>query len=198
MQQTPLSLGEPSDALRAFIAGGAAELGVSRMTDEEGRTEIPLTTRVRVALSIARALAAAMGHDDVTEAHVLVGILREGENPAVAVLLHAGISLDALRGVLELLLEPRGRPRPREVARPLTEGERRLVERAEVECRQLHHQHLGTEHFLLAVLHEAASPVAQLLSRYALNYDALPAHMAAVIRYHPYPLASGTAAPPAN
>jgi len=168
------------------------------MTHEDVLGEAPFTARVRVALSIARALAAAMGHDDVTEVHVLVGILREGENPAVAVLLDAGVPLDALRHDLEQLLEPRGRPRPREVARPLTEGERRVVAMAEVECRQLHHQHLGTEHFLLAVLHEAATPVAQLLARYDLRYDALPAHMAAVIHYHPYPPVPCAGPPPAN
>ena len=82
------------------------------MTHEDVLGEAPFTARVRVALSIARALAAAMGHDDVTEVHVLVGILRKGENPAVAVLLDAGVPLDALRHDLEQLLEPRGRPRP--------------------------------------------------------------------------------------
>lgn len=168
------------------------------MTDEVARSDAPFTTRVRVALSIARALAAGMGHDEVTDAHVVLGIVREGENPAIAVLQHAGIALDVLRHDLEQALEPRGRARPREVARPLTEGERLLVERADVERRQLHHQHLGTEHLLLAVLHEAASPVAQLLARYNLRYDALPAHMAVVIHYHPYPRGPGAAAPPAN
>ncbi|MFP5353592.1 MAG: Clp protease N-terminal domain-containing protein, partial [Gemmatimonadota bacterium] len=99
---------------------------VSRMTDEVARSDAPFTTRVRVALSIARALAAGMGHDEVTDAHVVLGIVREGENPAVAVLQHAGIALDVLRHDLEQALEPRGRARPREVARPLTDGERLL------------------------------------------------------------------------
>lgn len=169
---------------------------MGRMTEEIARTEAPLTTRVRVALSIARAIAAAMGHDDVTAAHAVLGILREGENPAVAVLHHAGVPLDALRQDLEQALEPRGRPRPREVARPLTEGERVLMERAEVERRQRHHHHLGTEHILLAVLHDAASPVALALARHDLRYDSAPAHMAAVIHYHPYPSGVSAGPPP--
>jgi ATP-dependent Clp protease ATP-binding subunit ClpC len=156
-----------------------------RMTDDGMQDEAPFSSRTRVALSIARALAAAMGHDDVTDAHVMIGILREGENPAVAALQHAGVPLERLRQELEQALPPLGRPRPREVARPLTKGERRLVARGDVERRRLRHRPLGTEHLLLAAVHDEMGPVAQALARHGVRYDTVPDHLAAVLHYHP-------------
>lgn len=46
----------------------------------------PLSTRSRVALAIARALAAGHGYPDVLPALFALGLLREGENAAVAML----------------------------------------------------------------------------------------------------------------
>ena len=46
----------------------------------------PLTSRTYVALSIARGIAAGLGHDDLTATHIALGILREAENGAVAAL----------------------------------------------------------------------------------------------------------------
>jgi hypothetical protein len=82
-----------------------------------------------------------MRHDEVTDAHVVLGILRKGERP--------------------------------------------FVMRAEVERRRLRHRPIGTEHLLLAVLHDATLPVAQALARHGLRDDTAPDHLAAVLHYHP-------------
>lgn len=57
----------------------------------------PLTSRTRVALAIARGIAAARGDRDLTETHIAVGILREGSNPALSALWYAGMSENEMR-----------------------------------------------------------------------------------------------------
>ena len=85
---------------------------------------LPYTTRARVSLAIARAVAAGRGDPDVTPLHVAVGLLRERENPAVAALIDAGVDLRGLRADIEVALgRPTGIPQPEEVAVELTEGE---------------------------------------------------------------------------
>jgi len=157
------------------------------MTETSARGLAPLTTSTRLVLAIARALAAAYGHENLMATHALLGILREGENPAVAVLTQAGISLDALRQDLERTPQPHGRPSARAVVIPVTEGERELLARADIERRRRDDRPLGTEHLLLALLHDATTSVSQLLSQHGLTYETAPAHIAAVIHYHPHP-----------
>lgn len=116
----------------------------------------PLTSRTRVALAIARGIAAARGDRDLTETHIAVGILREGGNPALSALWYAGMSENEMRQLsshLEHSLgEPPGHITPREVAIELTAGEQELLQLSDIEADQLNDPFLGTEHILLAIL----------------------------------------------
>lgn len=175
-------------ALRAhYFPPLQLNIGVNRMADSSADAIAPLTTRTRVALAIARALAAGYGHENVTPDHMLLGLLREGENPAVAVLAHAGVSLTDLRNVLEHALAPRGPLVSRDLVVPLTDGERRLLARADYERRHRDDHPLGTEHVLLALLQDRESSVSQLLANHGLTYEAASAHIAAVVHYHAKP-----------
>ena len=89
------------------------------------------SSRLRVSLAIARGIAATRGDDDLTPLHVALGILREGENPAVAALMHAGVDVGAVRFDMERALDaPAGLPRPGEVCIGATEGEQSLIDAA--------------------------------------------------------------------
>ena len=157
--------------------------------------DFPLTTRTRVALSIARGLAAAMGHDDLTPAHIALGMLREGENPAVAAIHHGGVALHVIRRDLEACLEPRGRTRPREVALLLTPGEQRLLDQASSEGRIRNDEHVGTEHLLLAILRDASSPTAAAFARHGFRFETAVTHLEFVIHRHAGPFGPHTSSP---
>lgn len=147
-------------------------------------TPVPLSSRARVALAIARGVAASVGHRDLRPSHVAIGLLREAENPAVAALHAAGISLHALRRELEVALEPRGGTNPTEVAIPLTQGEEQLVMAALDEARQRQDEFLGPQHLLLALLRDSAEPVAQFFARYGMDYSSATTHLKAVLHQH--------------
>lgn len=144
---------------------------------------IPLTSHLRVALAMARGIAASMGHRDLEPIHVALGLLREGENAAVAVLHSAGVPLRSLRRELEGALE-RGHPSPTEVALPETPGERQLLSAALHEAREHHDEFLGPHHVLLALVRDPSAHVAQSLSRHGLTYETAKRHVKAVLQQH--------------
>ena len=145
----------------------------------------PITSRTYVAIAIARGIAAAHGHADLTGYHVALGFLREGENPAVSALHHAGVALPQLRRDLEASLPERGRPPLGDVLLPSTPGERSLLHAANVEANAFHPEYVGNEHLLLALLRDADSPVSRVFSRHGFTYDSAMTHLRAVFAGDP-------------
>lgn len=140
----------------------------------------PFTSRTYVSLSIARGIAAAMGHADVAATHIALGILREGENPAVGALQHGGVALRKLRHELEAELPPHGHPRFGEVVLPVTRGEHEIVELAIAEVAALDDRVLGNEHLLLAILRDPNTAIARTFSQHGFTYEAALTHLRVV------------------
>lgn len=143
-------------------------------------TARPFTARTYVSLAIARGIAAAHGHDDLTETHVALGFLREGENPAVSALHHAGVPLHTLRHDLESSLPEPAPPVAGELLLPPTPGERAIVQAADAEADAFHPEYVGNEHLLLALLRNADSPVSRVFSRHGFTYESAMTHLRAV------------------
>ncbi len=134
-------------------------------------TAVPLSSKARISLAIARGLAAARGDDNITPSHVALGLLREGENAAVATLVDAGVDLHALRKALEHTLGPEGRPRPGEVSIALTAGEELVRTRAAAESLRQRDPFLGPQHLLLALLQDTSTHVTRELARHGVTYE---------------------------
>jgi hypothetical protein len=63
-----------------------------------------------------------------------------------------------------------------------SEGARRVVVRAQEEARLLDHDHIGTEHLLLAMLHDEVDGVGQQVLRAAgITYDRVHAHVVEIV-----------------
>ena len=152
-----------------------------------------LSTEARISLAIARGVAASRGDDDVSPTHIALGILREEENPGVAILWRAGVALPVLRHELEAKLGPPSHPHPHESVLPTAPGEQRAIEGAEVESRQRSDPYIGTEHLLLAMLRHADTPTAQAFARHGVDYQTAVTYLEQVFsedRGPPSPYAS--------
>ena len=157
--------------------------------------ELPLTSRGRVALAIARALAAGRGDPDVTPTHLALGLLREGENGAVALLDFRGRLSPTLRKALEEALGPiTGRPLPGQVVVPLTPGEEGLVAQARVEAEVHGHGYIGPEHLLLAILRDENSHAAKVFATQGIDVASVAGLVREVIHTHPSSKPSSEAA----
>ena len=150
----------------------------------------PFTSKTRVALAIARGIAAARGDRDITPTHIAAGIFREGSNLGLAALWYAGLSETAIKtlgGEFERSLpKPPGDVQPRQVTVDLTAGEAVITNQAELEMDRLEDPYLGTEHFLLAIL-RSHSAVTDRLEQLGITVETLDAGLAASKRGDPPP-----------
>jgi len=143
--------------------------------------DIPLTTRARLALGIARGIAASRGDHDITPIHVALGLIREGQNPAVAALQLGGVDLLAIRRTLEAALGPASAPRAGVVAAPRSPGEERMIEMANVESRRMNQDFIAPHHLLLAIVRDTGSATARALAAQGFTLETAADHLTTIL-----------------
>jgi ATP-dependent Clp protease ATP-binding subunit ClpC len=122
------------------------------------------TDRVRKTLQLSREEATRLNHEYVGTEHILLGILREGEGVAAAVLADLDVSLEQLRQRVETTVKPGRSPLSPRPDLPYTSHAKKVLEFAMAEARQLGQSFVGTEHLLLGLLHLGSSPAGQTLA----------------------------------
>ncbi len=120
------------------------------------------TERARKVLVLAKEEARRFSHDYIGTEHILLGLIREGEGVACAVLQNLGVSLDVLRKEVEKLITSGG------VSSvlgdiPFTPRAKKSLELAAEEARTLGHNYIGTEHILLGLIREGEGLASQIL-----------------------------------
>ncbi len=130
------------------------------------------TERVRKVLSMARDEAARLHHEYVGTEHILLGLIREGEGVAAAVLQNLNVDLDEIIQKIEDTVK-KGKAAPSQASDlPYTSRAKRVLELAVLEARDLNHSYVGTEHMLLGLLREEKGIAAQVLIDAGVNLDA--------------------------
>ncbi len=126
------------------------------------------TERVRKVMFLAREESGRLQHDYIGTEHLLLGLVREGEGIAVAVLINLGLDLEQVRKAIEdAIPAPGGTALIGEV--PFTPAAKKVLELAVEEARSLGHSYVGTEHLLLGLIKEGEGTAARVLKR--LNAD---------------------------
>ncbi len=109
------------------------------------------TDRVRKVLALAREEAIRLQHDYVGTEHILLGLIREGEGVAAAVLSNLAADLDELHRLVEENVR-RGKSASNIPELPYTSRAKKVLEYGMAEARDLNHSYVGTEHLLLGLL----------------------------------------------
>jgi ATP-dependent Clp protease ATP-binding subunit ClpC len=111
------------------------------------------TERARRVIILAREEAGRFRHDFVGTEHILLGLIRDGEGIATAVLQRLGLKLETVKAEVERALA--GFPKTLTFGEvPFTPQAKRVLELSIEEARQLGHNYIGTEHLLFALLEE--------------------------------------------
>ena len=133
-----------------------AEAGAGSLFDR-------FTDRARNVIVLAREEAVRLNHDYIGPEHLLLGIVREGEGIGASALLSLGIGvhLDSVRAQVALISVLGREPSPAYI--PFSPSMRAVLEESWRTVLQLGHNYVGTEHLLLALLHDEI--VVQLLGR---------------------------------
>ena len=128
------------------------------------------TDRVRKVLAMAREEAIRLHHDYVGTEHVLLGLIREGEGVAAAVLANLAADLDELSRLVEDNVR-RGKSASTIGELPYTSRAKKVLEYAMAEARELNHSYVGTEHLLLGLLREDKGLAAKVLGELGIGLD---------------------------
>src|ERR671919_1186326 len=130
------------------------------------------TERVRKVLAMAREEAARLHHEYVGTEHILLGLIREGEGVAAAVLQNLSVDLDDVQQKIEETVKKGKAAQTTGPDLPYTSRAKKVLELAMSEARELNHSYVGTEHLLLGLLREEKGIAAQVLTDVGVNLDA--------------------------
>jgi ATP-dependent Clp protease ATP-binding subunit ClpC len=129
------------------------------------------TDRVRKVLQMAREEAARLHHEYVGTEHILLGLIREGEGVAAAVLQNLNVDLDEIQQKIEETVKKGKAAAAAGPDLPYTSRAKKVLELAMTEARELNHSYVGTEHLLLGLLREEKGIAAQVLTDAGVNLE---------------------------
>jgi DNA-binding transcriptional regulator YhcF (GntR family) len=128
------------------------------------------TDRVRMVLAMARDEAIRLRHGYVGTEHILLGLIREGEGVAAAVLSILHVDVERIREQVEASVQ-KGKSAVGLGELPYTTWAKKVLEYAMVEARELNHPYVGTEHLLLGLLREERGIAARVLNSLGVTLD---------------------------
>ncbi len=134
------------------------------------------TERARKVIILAKEEAKRFNHDYIGTEHILLGLIKEGESVAAAVLQNLGLSLDTIRLEVEKLVQFG----PSTVVSgdiPFTPKAKKVIELALDEARRLGHNYIGTEHLLLGLIKEGEGVASHVLMNVGLDLNKVRAEV---------------------
>src|SRR3954465_3670243 len=129
------------------------------------------TDRVRKVLQMAREEAARLHHEYVGTEHILLGLIREGEGVAAAVLTNLNVDLEEIQQKIEETVKKGKAAAAAGPDLPYTSRAKKVLELAMTEARELNHSYVGTEHLLLGLLREEKGIAAEVLGQLGVSLE---------------------------
>jgi len=132
------------------------------------------TERARKVIILAREEAIRLGHNFVGTEHLLLGLVREGDGLAVAILKKLNVNLATLKGEVEKIVSVGSEVTPAGEI-PFTPQAKKVLEYAISEARSMGHNYIGTEHLLLGLVREGEGIASLVLRDFGVTVPAAKA-----------------------
>jgi ATP-dependent Clp protease ATP-binding subunit ClpC len=137
------------------------------------------TEKAKKVLFLARYEASQMGSRVIGSEHLLLGLLKEGDELVQELFAKAGVNIELLRAEMEAR-GPSGEKQVTPIEIPFSEEAKKVLSCAEEEAERLLHPHVSDEHILLGLLRVEESAAGRLLAEkgmrlYALREDTVAA-----------------------
>lgn len=139
------------------------------------------TERAKRVLFYSRYEATEIGGRTIETEHLLLGLLREGKGVTSQIFARAELSHEIVRQRIASAMGERERM-PASVEIPFSKETKRILSQAAEEADTLGHSHIGSEHLLLAVLHEPESVAGKLLHEAGLEVELVRQEIVAAAR----------------
>ncbi|GAA4315607.1 ATP-dependent Clp protease ATP-binding subunit [Nibribacter koreensis] len=136
--------------------------------------EAKFSNRVKEVISLSREEAIRLGHDYIGTEHLLLGMIREGEGTAIALLKKLGVPMEELKYSLEQATKNTASPNTNITGSiPLTKQTEKVLKITYLEAKIFKSDIIGTEHLLLSILRDEDNISSQTLAKFNVNYEAI-------------------------
>ena len=142
--------------------------------------EHTFTDRVKKLLQLAQSEAIRLGTDYVGTEHLLLGLIKERDGVACAVLNKLNVNLTDMIAALEKMITAGSPPNCLGML-PLTPRAKKILEMSASESRGMSHKMIGTEHVLLSLIRDTDSNASGVLTAAGLSYDGIKKEIANVM-----------------
>lgn len=142
------------------------------------------SNRVQDVIHLSREEAIRLGHDYIGTEHLLLGIIREGEGIAIKMLRNMGVDLFRVKKAIEDTVRSSGGTLTIGNI-PFTKQAEKVLKITYLEAKLYKSEVIGTEHLLLSLLRDDDNIAAQILSQFAVTYDASRAELDNIISGKP-------------
>jgi len=130
------------------------------------------SAQVKEIISFSREEALRLGNDFIGTEHLLLGLIREGENTAIKILKQLNVDLYELRKEIELAVKDKtGKNIANINSLPLTKQAEKVIRVTVLEAKALKSPLVETEHLMLSILKNKENIATQILNQFDVDYD---------------------------
>ena len=130
------------------------------------------SAQVKEIISFSREEALRLGNDFIGTEHLLLGLIREGENTAIRILKTLHVDLYELRKEVELAVKDKtGKNIANINSLPLTKQAEKVIRVTVLEAKALKSPLVETEHLMLSILKNKENIATQILGQFDVDYD---------------------------
>lgn len=123
---------------------------------------------------MSREEAMRLGHDYIGAEHLLLGIIREGEGVAMALLKKLGVVPEDIRLAIEQATKGAATNNVKNLnSIPLTRQSEKVLKITYLEAKIFKSPLIGTEHLLLSILRDTDNVATQILHKYNVTYEVI-------------------------
>ena len=130
------------------------------------------SSQVKEIISFSREEALRLGNDFIGTEHLLLGLIREGDNTAVRILKSFSVDLYELRKEVELAVKDKtGKNIANINSLPLTKQAEKVIRVTVLEAKALKSPTVETEHLMLSILKNKENIATQILNQFDVDYE---------------------------
>src|SRR5678810_1262640 len=130
------------------------------------------SAQVKEIISYSREEALRLGNDFIGTEHLVLGLIRDGENTAIKILKSLNVDLYELRKEIELAVKDKtGKNIANINSLPLTKQAEKVIRVTVLEAKALKSATVETEHLMLSILKNKENIATQILNQFDVDYD---------------------------
>src|SRR5688500_2309866 len=130
------------------------------------------SAQVKEIISFSREEALRLGNDFIGTEHLLLGLIREGDNTAIKKLKRFKGKMNEIRKEIELAVKDKtGKNIANINSRPLTKQAEKVIRVTVLEAKALKSATVETEHLMLSILKNKENIATQILNQFDVDYD---------------------------